>query len=237
MEAQEWLKLLACQLAHELTAHDKIRTFVGRHPDLIGDYAEASTRDFISRVVAPNKVSTGTILYEGNVGKEPPQLDAIVWSPIVGPAIFENANFAIVPRGNAHGYLEIKSMSYSSKVGKDIAQKLAYAEELIDPRLEGHAGALGVVCIATNLDKTLRRLVEQKRAVILLNMKNDKPEPNPDGIWTLVNYLLGLRLRAVACEGRIRVISPLISTDEPQPKPAKQRKSQARNGRKAKAGR
>jgi hypothetical protein len=240
METREYLKLLGRQLAHELTAHDKIRTFVGSHPDLIGDYAEASTRDFISRVVTPLKVSTGTILYEGNIGN-PPQLDAIVWSPIVGPAIFENANFAIVPRGNAHGYLEIKSMSYSSKVGKDIAQKLAHEEKLIQPhlkdlknffpQLKDAVGALGVVCVATKPDKTLRRLVEEKRAVILLDMDNGELEPNPAGIWTLVNYLLGLRLRAIACEGRLRVNSQLISSDEPQPKPTKQRHSQARKAK------
>src|SRR4030095_5606067 len=141
MEPGEYLKLLGNQLAHELTAHDKIRAFVGSHPVLIGDYAEASTRDFISRVVTPLKVSTGTILYEGNIG-HPPQLDAIVWSPIVGPAIFENANFAIVPRGNAHGFLEIKSTSYRG-TGNNIAKKLAYEEELMYPRLEGHAGARG----------------------------------------------------------------------------------------------
>src|SRR5262245_58081930 len=165
MEAQEWLDLLGCQLAHELTAHDKIRAFVGSHPALIGNYAEESTRNFISRVVTPLRVSTGTILYEGNVGKAPPQLDAIVWSPILVPAIFENANFAIVPRGSAHGFLEIKSTSYSD-VGEEIAEKLAHEDELIQPRLEGHAGALGVVCVETKPNKKLRQLVREKRAVI-----------------------------------------------------------------------
>src|SRR5262245_11742275 len=203
MEPQEYLKLLGRQLAHELTAHDKIRAFVGRHPDLIGDYAEASTRDFISRVVTPLKVSTGTILYEGNVGKKPPQLDAIVWSPNPVPAIFEGGNFAIIPRGSAHGYLEIKSKTYSSKVGQDIAEKLAYEEELIKPHLKEHypdlkgpAGALGVVCLATRPDKKLRQLVEEKRAVILLDMDNGEVKPNPGGIWTLVNFLTMVRFRA-----------------------------------------
>jgi hypothetical protein len=233
MESQEHLKLLGNQLAHELTAHDKIRAFVGSHPVLIGNYTEASIRDFISRMVTPLKVSTGTILYEKNIGN-PPQLDAIVWSPILTPAIFENGNFAIVPRGNAHGFLEIKSTSYSN-TGKDIADKLAYEEELIHPRLEGHAGSLGVVCVATKPDKKLRQLIEEKRAVILLNMDDDKAAPNPAGIWTLVNYLIGLRLRAIACEGLYRVNSQLISPDEPQPKPAKQRNSQARNRGKEKA--
>ena len=119
MEPREYLKLFGSQLAHDLTAHDKIRDFVGNHPVLIGNYAEAAVRDFISRMVTPLKVSTGTILYEGNIGN-PPQLDAIVWSPILAPAIFENANFAIVPRGSAHGFLEIKSTSYKD-TGKDIS--------------------------------------------------------------------------------------------------------------------
>ena len=233
MEPQEYLKLLGRQLAHELTAHDTIRAFVGRHPELIGNYAEESTRNFISRVVTPLKVSTGTILYEGNVGKAPPQLDAIVWSPILVPAIFENANFAIVPRGSAHGFLEIKSTSYSG-TGKDIAETLAYEDELIQPRLEGHAGALGVVCVATKPDKKLRQLVKERRAVILLNLDNDKAAPNPDGIWTLANYLIGLRLRAIACEGRLRVNFPRIIPDAPKPKSAKKRHSQARSKGKAK---
>jgi len=232
MDPQKYLELLGSQLAHELTAHDKIRAFVGRHPDLIGNYAEASTRDFISRVVAPLKVSTGTILYEENYGKEPPQLDAIVWSPNPVPAIFEGGNFAIVPRGSAHGYFEIKSSSYKN-TGEVVAQKLAYAEKLIVPRLEGYIGALGVVCVATKPDKKLLQLVKEKRAAILLCMKNGELTPNPAGIWTLVNFLTTLRFQARAFQATHAVNYP----DEPQPKPAKKRHSQARNGGKAKAWR
>src|SRR5262249_17046070 len=120
MEGHEFLVLLANQLARELTAHETIRAFVGHHSVLIGAHSEASLRRFIARVVAPLNVSTGTIVYEGNIGKEPPQLDAIVWSPAPVPAIFEDADFAIVPRGSAHGFIEIKSSSYSG-VGNDIA--------------------------------------------------------------------------------------------------------------------
>jgi hypothetical protein len=245
MEPQEYLKHLCRQLAHELTAHDKIRAFVGRHPDLIGNYAEASTRDFISRVVTPLKVSTGTILYETNYGKEPPQLDAIVWSPNPAPAIFEGGNFAIVPRGSAHGFIEIKSKAYSSKVGKDIVQKLSHERDLIHPRLKDfipgwgdHFYALGVVCVATRPDKTLRQLVEQKRAAILLDMDdNNEVSPNIDGIWTLVNFLILLRRRARLIEAVQDVNYLPVSPDAPQPRLVKQRNSQTRNGRKAKAGR
>src|SRR5205085_8350715 len=102
MEGHEFLVLLASQLARELTAHETIRSFVGqRNWVLIGAHAEASLHRFIARVVAPLNVSTGTIVYEGNVGKEPPQLDAIIWSPAPVPAVFEDAGFAIVPRGSA----------------------------------------------------------------------------------------------------------------------------------------
>jgi hypothetical protein len=179
--------------------------------------------------------------YEGNVGKAPPQLDAIVWSPILVPAIFENANFAIVPRGSAHGFLEIKSTSYSD-TGKEIAQKLVYEDELIQPHLKDYfpelkdaVGALGVVCVATKPDKTLRQLVKEKRAVILLNMDNDKVKPTPEGIWTLVNFLIRLRFRAKFFEANIGVNYVGNRSDSPQPKLAKHRHSQARNAGKAKS--
>jgi hypothetical protein len=220
MEGHEFLNLLGHQLAHELTAHETIRHFVGRHPVLIGTYAEASLRKFIARVVSPLKVSTGTVIYEGNVGKEPPQLDAIVWSPAPVPAVFEDADFAIVPRGSAHGFIEIKSSSYSG-TGEDIARKLAFDEELIQPRWEGYLGALGVVCVATIPDKTLLQLVKDKRAVILLDMDGDAAVPSAEAIWTLVNYLTQLRLRAREVEGRWMVNFPLISSGAPLPMPHK----------------
>ena len=160
------------------------------------------------------------------------------------PAIFKGGDFAIVPRGSAHGYLEIKSKSYSSKVGQDIAEKLAFEEELIQPHLKerhpelkGPVGALRVVCLATKPDKKLRQLVKEKRAVILLDMDNGEVKPNPDGIWTLVNFLTMVRFRAREFQAIYAVNYVSNRSDEPQPKPAKQRNPQARNGGKAKAGR
>lgn len=209
MNGNDFLVVLGQQLAQELTAHETIRNFVGRHPALIGSYAEASLRKFIADVVSPLNVSTGTIIYEGNIGKKPPQLDAIIWSPAPVPAVFEKGDFAIIPRGSAHGFIEIKSSSYTS-AGDDIANKLAFDEELIQPRPEGYVGALGVVCVATKLDKRLRQLVHDNRAVVLLTMRGNKVEPNIDGIWALVNFLTKLRLRAIETEGRWFVNFPAI---------------------------
>lgn len=130
-------------------------------------------------------------------------------------------------------------------MGKDIVQKLSHEGELIQPRLKDfipgwgdHFYALGVVCIATKPDKTLRQLVEQKRAVILLDMDdNNEVTPNIDGIWTLVNFLTLLRRRARLIEAVQDVNYVPVSPDAPRPGLVKQRHSQARNGGKAKAGR
>jgi hypothetical protein len=220
MDPHLYLELLGRQLAHELTAHETIRDFVGSNSDLIGKYAEASVRSFIARVVSPLKVSTGTIIYEGNIKTKLPQLDVIVWSPAPVPAVFENGDFAIVPRGSAHGFLEIKSSSYSSGAIEEIAERLQYHDELIQPRWDGYFGALGVVCVETGSSKKLRGLVEQKRAVTLLRQDGDSLVANPDGIWTLVNRLTDLRLRAKATEGQWQINFPLLDPNKPLPKPA-----------------
>lgn len=197
--------MLASQLAQELTAHNTIRNFVGMHPALIGAYAEASVIQFIKRIVFPLRVSTGTIIYEGNVGKKPPQLDIIIWSPAPVPAVFENGDYAIVPRGSAHGFIEIKSTDYSSSV-KDISTCLDHESELIQPKIEGYRGALGIVCLAQKkTSKIMRDLIADNRGLILLKQEGDHTVPNPDGVWTLINFLAHVRLRASAIDGRLTV--------------------------------
>jgi hypothetical protein len=224
MEGQAYLRMLGEQLAHELTAHETIRKFVGQHHTLIGAYAEASVRKFIARVVSPLRVSTGTILYETNVGQKPPQLDAIVWSPNPVPSIFENGDFAIVPRGSAYGFLEIKSSSYSD-TGKEVARQLSFAEELIQSRLKGYLGALGVVCIEMEPDKILRQLVKDKRAVTLLTMNGGAMEPSVEGIWTLVNFLTQLRLWAREAEALTFINFLGVDSDVALPKLPDQQES------------
>ncbi len=208
MEPDQYLDMLASQLAQELTAHDTIRQFVGSHPTLIGAYAEASVIKFIKRVVAPLRVSTGTIIYEGNVGKKPPQLDTIIWSPTPVPAVFENGDFAIVPRGSAHGYLEIKSTDYSG-TGSLITDRLNSENELIQPVVEGLSCAMGVICLAQHQpNKNIQRLIDDGRAAILLNMKNDRAIPNPSGVMALINFLACVNRRAAILNGRIHVTEP-----------------------------
>ena len=204
---------LASQLAHELTAHGALRSFVGRNYNLIGAYAEASVRQFIKRVVAPLHISTGTILYESNCGQCPPQLDVIVWSPIVAPAIFESGEFAIVPRGNAHAFLEIKSSNYDCALGGEIERVLSYQSELIVPSLGAAFDmALGVVCVRSTSvkDPTLDTLVAAKRAVVLMDDDGGRFTPRPRDVWQLIAFLLNVRKRAKVFDGEVKPVYPSV---------------------------
>jgi len=205
--SQAFMDALACQLAHELTGHGTLRGFVGRNTALIGAYAEASVRRFITRVVSPLQVSTGTIVYEDNFGKNPPQLDVIIWSPTIAPAIFESGEFAVVPRGSAHAYLEIKASHYKNTVGKDIARTIAHGTTLIWPNLgAAFKPAMGVVCLkdTSHRDPALDALVKNGDAVVLMDIQGARIVPRPPDVWTLVSFLLSVRRRAKDVDGALR---------------------------------
>ena len=63
-------------------------------------------------------------------------------------------------------------------------------------------GALGLSVSRQSPIRVLRRLVEQGSAVILLALEGDVAVPKTEGIWTLINYLAGIRFRARMLEGR-----------------------------------
>ena len=63
MTGQEFLHLLAEQFVSELQPNEAIRKFT-TNSDVIGAYAEASLRQFVARVVAPLRVSTGAVVSE-----------------------------------------------------------------------------------------------------------------------------------------------------------------------------
>ena len=223
MKPDEYLLTLAGQLAHDLTANGAIKRFT-TNPELIGAYAEATVRQLVARIVSPLRVSRGTIVYEGNCPKDLSQLDTIVWSPCPVPAIFEAGDFAFVPRGSAMAFLEIKRSNYSG-VGASLCEVLSKEEELIVPRLSirrngadpVHLPAtLGVVCLREKprSDPKLDKLVEQRRAVVLLEQDADGTiTTNASGMYTLLNFLAGVRRRAVFCDGTSEVKTDALATD------------------------
>jgi hypothetical protein len=100
---------------------------------------------------------------------------------------------------------------------ESIEELLSYEEELLplfenegqghNVRAEGNrlisTRALGVVCIRISNEARLSKLEESGRVVALLEQdKNGDLRPNPDGVYGLVNFLAGVRLRGHMLTGR-----------------------------------
>jgi hypothetical protein len=217
MDPQAFLRRLAEQLARDLTANDSVRLFT-TNTALIGAYAEATVRELAARIVAPMSVSRGSVIYEENCPEKVPEIDAIIWAPCPVPAVFEAGDFAIVPRGSAFGFLEIKSTNY--KGAARAMMRVLRREDELAPLYEGEHDlwrnirpdgppprALGVVCLRTRerRDATLDELVRRQKAVILLNKCDDGSiTPDAGAMFRLVNFLMDVRLRARLLDGTVR---------------------------------
>jgi hypothetical protein len=223
-DAREWMEFCSRQLVSGLTANDAMRKMTD-NPVLIGAYAESSIREFVKRFVSPLKLSTGSIIYEGNAGSKVPQLDAIIWHPSPWPPILEAGEFAMVPRSAGLAYLEIKRSNYSG-VGRDIVSRLALVDELVpiwkdvepcDPPLPR---CFGIICLHTDgtSDPTLDQLIRDKRAAVILRRNRDDAEysPDVDGIISLTNFLMLVRYRAACLDGTIELRVP-ASAQAPAP--------------------
>src|SRR5262245_53254273 len=99
MSGKLFLNELALQLIHELQPNQSIKKFAD-NVVIKGAYAEATLRQFVSRVVAPLRVSTGAVISEQSYErpKEVKQIDIIIWAPSPVPAVFCAGDFALVPR-------------------------------------------------------------------------------------------------------------------------------------------
>ena len=67
--------------------------------------------------------------------------------------------------------------------------------------------ALGVICIRdySIQDTVLADLVKNGQAVVLLEAREGSYQPIVRGIFTLVNFLVSLRLRSKLMDGKIRL--------------------------------
>ncbi len=206
-----WLRMLAQELVTPIQGNTDIRPFAN-NPDLIGAYAEGTVRALVERMVSPLRVSRGAIIAPDHCGEKVKQLDLIVWTPHPMPALFEVGDFALVPRGSAIAYMEIKARNYNARVGKGISDKLELASQLITPCSDetkaGHLYpcALGVVCLYEEgrakdmvLDDLVRPQGERlPQAVTLLRRKKGGRSVDADhgGIHDLVNFLEVVRYRS-----------------------------------------
>ncbi len=195
MNATEYLQLLIDELAFEFATSTRIRTF-SSNPDIVGAHAEAAVRALVRRCVSPLRVSTGTILFEGNCGQKTPQFDTMIWSLRAAPAIFEKENFAIVPRGSCLAVLEIKNSAYAGSA-KAMSSTLRKAHPLLAPPMPPHpsVAALGVFCTVQ-----WKQLAEYARAescgsvvALLRETKSRTFECDRRGLTRFINCLIECR--------------------------------------------
>ena len=214
----EYFDLVFSELTRDFTSNTAIKNFTN-NPVLIGSYAEAVVRAFIKRTVKPLNVSTGAVISPEafTESKKVKQIDAIIWSPCPVPAIFEQENFALIPRRSSHGVLEIKSRNYNNKLGADIEAVLNQAPLLthkIDPQFPKefpytpNGPGLGVICLKDrnfikNPDTTLENLFEERRACYILEKKGKNLVVNSEGVKTLVNFLAYIQWRHKLVHGTI----------------------------------
>jgi hypothetical protein len=193
-----FLQLLAEELAHDFAPITRLKKFTS-NPAIIGAHAEAAVRRFVRRAVAPLRVSTGAIIYEGNVGNnnDLQQIDTMIWTLGTAPAVFDCGEFALVPRGSCFGLLEIKRSMYNES-GKHMQTVLDQAKDLLpDPAMMASGEpiapiSLGVFCVEAKQNGAIAQsLIEANRAILVLRYDAHKDTyiPNHNGILSLVNTL------------------------------------------------
>lgn len=210
MDKSEYFKALARGLTDDLTPNVRIKEFVD-NTDVIGAYAEAAIRRFVARVVSPLRVSTGAVIGPKICvdPKSATQVDTIVWSPSPFPAVFECGSFALIPRMSSLGLLEVKRSNYNNRIGNKIKKVLDQAPNLtsnVQVDIDGKAIplALGVVCIRdySIQDTVLADLEGSGQVVVLLEAREGFYQPAVRGTFTLVNFLVPLRLRSKHMDGQ-----------------------------------
>lgn len=220
MESKAFVQMLVDQMTSEIAANGALGKLT-RNTSLIGNFAESTVRRMICRIVAPLRVSHGSVIYEDNCGtndkSKPPQIDTIIWSPCPVPAVFEVGDFALVPRGSAVAMLEIKSTNYSgaSTAIEEVCNLegplMCWEREHQQPD-QNDRRAMGVICVRTEKkDDKLDELTAAARAVTLLKYVDaDTLKPCPRSIAMLVNFLMRARGRAKALDGSVRLNLDLL---------------------------
>lgn len=221
--ARDYVECLVDELAQAFSPNSRIKPRFTGNTDLIGTLAESLVRDFVRRMVYPLRVSRGGIIYEGNAGKSVPQIDLIIWQPCPMPPIFEVGDFALIPRHSAIGFVDIKRSAYKGSDGS-MVETLAMETDLL-PVIPGENSywkglnrtvpqrAIGVYIDNEdgNIPNKIDDLRKNKKAVVLVNIKNEDRKPMTDGMITLVNFLMDIRRRAQFMDGLVHARLPEVT--------------------------
>lgn len=209
MTGPEFLNNLADALVEELAPIDRLNKFT-TNSDIVGAHAETRVRAFVRRCMRPVHVSTGAVIDEQlcSSPKDVPQIDTIFWWPMPSPAVFEQDDFALVPRSSCFGILEIKSSVYS-RAGERMKKVLDRGAELVgDARIVRSDGTvaqdpwLGVFCIDQGAsDPPSRVLIDAGRALVLLESDGKTWKTNHVAVLEFANFLVNVRTLAFGAVG------------------------------------
>jgi hypothetical protein len=217
-----FLNQLAPQIVAEIQTAAEIKKFTS-NTAIIGQYVEASVRQFIRKYLSPIRVSTGGVIDQDQTpGGYISQLDTIAWIPGPVAAIFEIGDFGLVPRSSCLGVLEIKSSAYGDGVDNldertspafvtPVTAPIAEAEIQAAPILRDRTFGLGVVSLLEEDQKGSSKLNElrtQERVSVIYEQAGDKLVPQEVDIYRLVNFLTILRFRASKRDGQFSVTFP-----------------------------
>jgi hypothetical protein len=232
VNSQEFRDLLLDELGVEFAQISRIKKFT-RNTDVIGTHAEASVRAFVLRAANPMRVSTGAVIHEtvcdqeersrdpadARKGWKVPQIDSILWSPCMSPAILEHGDFALVPKGNVHGILEVKRSAYAAGQTA-IQERMLQAADLVDPARMTRDGkevfpALGIICLKEQeqtLTAEFKQLVASGKAAVLCEEQSDGDiVVNGAGMTTLVNFINNMRALSLRVAARWNINPPALT--------------------------
>ncbi|MEW8693434.1 MAG: DUF6602 domain-containing protein [Candidatus Thiodiazotropha endolucinida] len=210
-DEQEYFKALAGQLVSDVSSAEQVYRFT-RNMDVVGAFAESLVYQFVSKVVHPLRISSGTVISKDSykAKKTTPQLDLIIWDPNPVPPIVAEERFALVPRNSVLGIIEVKKTDYSGGLNS-INKKIDEVDECF-PLNSINKLFLGVICAATKYDPNgenkLSEMIGNKRVVCLLDYRGDKPIPNSEGIYRLINFLGAVRIESIKRKAKFAVNYP-----------------------------
>jgi hypothetical protein len=190
---REYWKAYAQAFAQPIQANGLLSRFV-TNPNVTGAYAEAWVRSLTRNMLGHRfRISTGAVIRECDKRRglsSVPQCDLIVWDPSEMPAIFESAEFALVPLFAARAIIEIKR----KRVSKDgFTRQLRERRQLL-AKLGPDCPILGVVIRHSQplFDQECKSNWLAERSTMeppITRLLDGHNEPDTNGIMAFIYFL------------------------------------------------
>ena len=193
-EWQAYWDNFADAFVHPLKNNALLGNFV-TNPDVTGAYAEACIKSLAITMLPQFRISTGAVISFSDWTKDLqklPQCDLIIWNPSELPAIFERADFALVPHLSVRAIIEVKR---SCPDLDDFREQLRQRKQRLLP--EFCSNVLGVVVSHKKrlFDHTdLKDWPQDDKwktmpAMTRLLSAEDSNKPDTDGVFVLISLL------------------------------------------------